>query len=156
MHISFAYPSMKFTFSYPDINPGGSYYTFSFHLKKDIDCLFLVEDKERFTRRPVIWKKEMLNQADVEFFRDNKSTVHEFALSISRTEYSEEDKDRDCVHYPTKEYQTYADCDQDYVKRTLPSDLVPFWNADKVSQATSFWTSDDTKISNKAFMDTGF
>ena len=47
MYISFAYPSMKFTFSYPDIKPGGSYYTFSFHLKRDIDCRFLLEGKER-------------------------------------------------------------------------------------------------------------
>ena len=59
------------------------------------------------------------------------------------------------MHYPTKEYQTYADCDQDYVRRTLPSDLVPFWNADNISQATSFWKDEDTEIYKKAFMDTG-
>ena len=58
------------------------------------------------------------------------------------------------MHYPTKEYQTYADCDQDYVRRTLPSDLVPFWNVDNISQASSFWESDKKEIWQKANADT--
>ena len=74
---------------------------------------------------------------------------------LSRTEYSEEDKERDCVHYPTKDYQTYADCDQDYVRRTLPSDLVPFWNVDNISQASSFWESENEEILQKAIADSG-
>ena len=74
---------------------------------------------------------------------------------LSRTEHSEEDKERDCVHYPTKEYQTYADCDQDYVRRTLPSDLVPFWNVDNISQATSFWTSEHKETSERALAVSG-
>ena len=156
MYISFAYPSMKFTFSYPDIKPGGSYYTFSFHLKRNIDCRFLLEGKERFTRRSVIWNQDISDQADFVFSGNSNPSVYEFALSISRTEHSEEDKQRDCVNYPTKDYRTYADCDQDYVRRTLPSDLVPFWNVDNISQASSFWESEDAAIFKKAFMDTGF
>ena len=58
------------------------------------------------------------------------------------------------MHYPTKEYQTYADCDQDYVRRTLPSDLVPFWNVDNISQASSFWESENKEIWQKANADT--
>ena len=58
------------------------------------------------------------------------------------------------MHYPTREYQTYADCDQDYVRRTLPSDLVPFWNVDNISQASSFWESDNKEIWQKANADT--
>ena len=59
------------------------------------------------------------------------------------------------MNYPTKEYQTYADCDQDYVRRTLPSDLVPFWNADNISQASSFWESENKEIYEKTIMDSG-
>ena len=83
LHITFAYPSIKFTISYPDINPG-AYYTLSFHLKKDIDCRLLLEDKERFTRRPTMWRKEIIinDQADFEFSGKNESHVHEFLLSI--------------------------------------------------------------------------
>ena len=84
MYIAFAYPSMKFTFSFPDIIPGGSYYTLAFYLKKNIPCRLLLEDKNRFTRRSVIWKKEIVfnDPAVIESSRNNESAVYEFALSI--------------------------------------------------------------------------
>ena len=75
---------------------------------------------------------------------------------LSRTEHSEEDKQRNCVHYPTLEYQTYAECDQDYVRRTLPSDLVPFWNVDNISQASSFYERNgNEEIWQRALTDIG-
>ena len=82
MYIAFAYPSMKFTFSIPYVIPGGSFYTFAIFLKKNIPCRLLLEDKERFTKRPVTWTKEFIDQADFEFSGNNESTVYEFALSI--------------------------------------------------------------------------
>ena len=83
IYIAFAYPLIKFTFSFPDIIPRGSYYTFSFHLKKNIPCRLLLEDKERFTRRPVNWEKRIFNDpADFEFSKNNESSVFEFALTL--------------------------------------------------------------------------
>ena len=79
-----------------------------------------------------------------------------FLYISSRTEHSEEDKQRDCVHYPTKDYQTYAECDQEYVRRTLPSDLVPFWNAENLSQASSFWENENEEIHQRALTNLGF
>ena len=73
---------------------------------------------------------------------------------LSQSEHSEEDKQRDCVHYPTKDFQTYADCDQDYVRKILPSDLVPFWNADNITQASSFWENEE--IRQRALANIGF
>ena len=86
MYIAFAYPSMKFTFSIHDISPGESYYSFFFKLKKNIPCRLFLEDKNRFTIRPVTWKKEIIydNQAEFEFSGNGneKSKVYEFTLSI--------------------------------------------------------------------------
>ena len=84
LYMAFSYPSIKFTFSFPDIIPGGSYYTLFFTLKKNIPCQLLLEDKERFTKRPVIWTKEINDHdpAKFEFPKNNDSTVYEFALSI--------------------------------------------------------------------------
>ena len=59
------------------------------------------------------------------------------------------------MNYPTREYQTYADCDQDYVRRTLPSDLVPFWNVDNISQASSYWESENEDALQSARADSG-
>ena len=84
LYISFFYPSIKFTFSFPDIIPGGSYYTLFVELKKNIPCQLLLEDKERFTRRPVIWKKEIndYDPAKFDFLGNNETTGYQFALSI--------------------------------------------------------------------------
>ena len=84
MYIAFAYPFIKFTFSFPDIIPRGSYYTFSFTLTKNITCRLLLEDKERFTRRSLIWKNEVIvnDLVDFELSRNNDSSVYEFALSL--------------------------------------------------------------------------
>ena len=83
-HISFAYPSMKFSFSIPNISPGESLYSFYLLINKSIPCRLLVEDKNRFTRRPVTWKREIIfdNQAEFEFSGDEESKVYEFSLSI--------------------------------------------------------------------------
>ena len=75
---------------------------------------------------------------------------NECVTLVSRTVHSTEDVNRDCVHYPTREHRTYADCDQDFVKKTLPEDLVPFWNVDNISSASSFWNDKDSKKYRKA------
>ena len=33
-----------------------------------------------------------------------------------------------CVNYPNKQFKTFADCDQDFIRRQLPPDFKPFWN----------------------------
>ena len=84
LYISFFYPSIKFTFSFPDIIPGASYYALFVELTKNIPCQLLLEDKERFTKRPVIWKKENndYDPAKFEFAGNNETTGYQFALSI--------------------------------------------------------------------------
>ena len=75
---------IKFTFAFPDINAEELYYVFGFHLNKNIPCRLLLEDKERFTRRPVIWAKEINNHdpAEYDFSRSNESTVYDLALTL--------------------------------------------------------------------------
>ena len=84
LYIAYSYPSIKFTFSFPDLILGAAYYNFGFYLEKNIPCRLLLEDKERFTRRPVIWTKEINvnDPAEFEFSGRKQSTVYEFALSI--------------------------------------------------------------------------
>ena len=86
IYTSYAYPMIKFTFAFPDIKDLGlgSYYEFTIDLKKNIPCRLLLEDKERFTRRPVIWAKEINNHdpAEFDFPKSNESTVYDLALTL--------------------------------------------------------------------------
>ena len=37
--------------------------------------------------------------------------------------YSPEDPAHPCVEYPTQRFRSYAECDEDFVRRSLPSGL---------------------------------
>ena len=56
---------------------------------------------------------------------------------FSQEEYSPEDLANPCVNYPTEQYESYADCDEQFVRRSLPVGLRPFWAVDNISEATN-------------------
>ena len=61
----------------------------------------------------------------------------ELKTRFSQEEYSPEDPANPCVNYPTKEYDSYTDCDDHFVRRSLPPGLNPFWAVYNLSQATN-------------------
>ena len=61
---------------------------------------------------------------------------------ISQEEYSPEDPANPCVNYPTEEYESYADCDDHFVRSFLPPGLKPFWTVDNISEATNTFDLD--------------
>ena len=61
---------------------------------------------------------------------------------ISQEEYSAEDPANPCANYPTEEYESYADCDDHFVRSFLPPGLKPFWTVDNISQATDTFNID--------------
>ena len=44
------------------------------------------------------------------------------------------------MDYPTEVYSSYADCDDDFVRKSLPPGLVPFWAVDNISLASNNFT----------------
>ena len=69
-------------------------------------------------------------------------------IIYSQEEYSPEDPANPCVNYPTEEYESYAECDDHFVRRSLPPGLKPFWTVDNISEATNNF-SIDTNQSRK-------
>ena len=58
-------------------------------------------------------------------------------IICSQEEYDPEDPANPCTNYPTEEFPSYAACGEEFVKRSLPPDLQPFWSVDNISRATS-------------------
>ena len=59
----------------------------------------------------------------------------------------EEDKSKNCVNYPHEKYETYSDCEDDFVASNLPPGIVPIWftnNTDEVT--TSFHEENITNL----------
>ena len=46
------------------------------------------------------------------------------------------------MNYPTGEYESYADCDDHFVRSFLPPGLKPFWTVDNITHATDIFTLD--------------
>ena len=67
------------------------------------------------------------------------NSVYIFFIN-SQEEYSPEDPANPCVNYPTEEYESYADCDDHFIRSFLPPGLKPFWNVDNISEATDTFT----------------
>ena len=47
------------------------------------------------------------------------------------------------MNYPTEEYESYADCDDHFVRSFLPPGLKPFWTVDNISEATNIFYFDN-------------
>ena len=69
------------------------------------------------------------------------NSVYIFFIN-SQEEYSPEDPANPCSNYPTEEYESYADCDDHFVRSFLPPGLKPFWTVDNISEATDTFTLD--------------
>ena len=59
--------------------------------------------------------------------KDDEDIIKEYFVTFSQEEYSPEDPANPCVNYPTEEYSSYTDCDDDFVRMSLPPGLKPFW-----------------------------
>ena len=69
--------------------------------------------------------------------------------NYSQEEYSPEDPANPCVNYPTEEYESYADCDDKFIRKFLPPGFKPFWTVDNISEATV--ASFDTELHDELY-----
>ena len=96
----------------------------------------------------------------IQFKKDENNTMKEYYITFrwvlfleylalyrvfifSQEEYSPEDPANPCADYPTEEYESYADCDDHFVRSFLPPGLKPFWTVDNISEATDKFNLDD-------------
>ena len=49
----------------------------------------------------------------------------------------EEDISKNCVNYPHEKYETYSDCDDDFVASNLPQGIPPIWFANNTEEVTT-------------------
>ena len=76
-------------------------------------------------------------------------------IFFSQTEYSPKDETQNCANYPTENYASYDDCYGDFINQTL-FDLVPFWVAENLDEASSFYTINRTyNQASKFYADMG-
>ena len=58
-------------------------------------------------------------------------------LSLSQAIDLEEDPNKQCKNYPYKNFKTYKECDDFYMKQELKKyQLIPFWSTNNLSSVT--------------------
>ena len=55
------------------------------------------------------------------------------------------------MNYPTEEYQSYADCDDHFVRSFFPPGLKPFWTVDNISEATDTYDFENDELYDELY-----
>ena len=60
-----------------------------------------------------------------------------YMVDINQRVFVEEDPSSNCRDYPNQEYQSYQECDNQFMRKTLPAELTPIWITDHVDSITT-------------------
>ena len=63
-------------------------------------------------------------------------------VNIKKTVFAEEDPSQTCRNYPTSEFESYAECDDKYMKKKIEEiapgkNLTPVWMTENLDTVTS-------------------
>ena len=61
-----------------------------------------------------------------------------FAVKLKRNVHMAEDPGKNCVDYPNKGFESYNECDDQFLVKALPAEIVPVWATDNKSLVTRF------------------
>ena len=62
--------------------------------------------------------------------RDNFSQLKTFGLSLKQSHYSDQDAKINCINYPTKNFDSFQDCDENFTFEEMKKiGVMPFWAA---------------------------
>ena len=65
----------------------------------------------------------------------------QYTVDISESVFVEEDPSKRCRVYPTKEHQSYRECDDQFMKdlvSTFDPPITPVWLTEDLNQVTTF------------------
>ena len=59
---------------------------------------------------------------------NNLNTITSYGLSLKQSHYSDQDKEANCINYPTKKFNSFQDCDEEFVNAEMQKiGVMPFW-----------------------------
>ena len=93
----------------------------------------MIEDINIFANRPVQQNNGFFT-GDKIFLKqkiDGGGLFRAFSIEFSQNVFVEQDSSKNCKNYPNMQFESYSDCDQDFVRRSLQDvyTLQPYWAA---------------------------
>ena len=116
------------------------YFLITIRQVSGVGIWLVVEDRlKSVSKRPLKTLEESFKGYPLWIKNLNQEKYVSNLFKISQTIYSTRDANNPCVIYPTNQYKSYDDCDQDYVldtlKKTTPG-LKPFWAVRNLNDTT--------------------
>ena len=58
-------------------------------------------------------------------------------VDITQRVFVEEDPSNNCRDYPNQEYESYQECDDQFMRNIIPAELTPIWITDNVERVST-------------------
>ena len=69
---------------------------------------------------------------------DSLNTIKTFGLSLKQSHYSEQDEKINCINYPSKKFDSFKECDENFTFEEMQKiGVMPFWAAKDNMNVTS-------------------
>ena len=126
------------------------YLTFSFYGKKNITSVQVIPYGRHLIGPRDFFHYYLYSTGDA--IISEEGHLKRYAVEISENIYVEEDKDKHCREYPNEEYESFGDCDHEYLKMICKKhDIYPVWlNNDFTNTTTRFVLSEEEQSRLKA------
>ena len=114
---------------------------FNFNIIENIGVSLFIEDKTKHLSKRTL-KSNMLSYMGPQIQIDDlkNSFIIKTMISLQQFINSEEDASNKCRVYPNEKYQSYQECDEEFVYNKIKEkyDVVPFWSTNNMSEVTSY------------------
>ena len=130
------YPHNCYTLDISNHTRGKLVQTISFFFKSsnEKEVKMLVQGKGIETSRDV-YDNMLLASGD--YIKTKPGKRYKFVLKINQKVFVEEDKSKNCRNYPNEDFESYAACDDRYMKSLCDAaGLSPIWRADDINEVT--------------------
>ena len=106
----------------------------------DLKVSFAIEDKERSLLKRRLKSDVDAYDGPLLVLNHGQSKIYqEYFVTLSQRINLEIDSGINCLNYPSKEFHSYRDCDEDYVYNQMKHTykIMPFWAAKTLDEVTS-------------------
>ena len=115
--------------------------TYVLHQLSEFKAVLTLEDRNQISVRPIT-NAFFKNLGDkIELFQNNPSNYKavSYGISFKKIIYNLEDKSQGCVTYPTSAFQSYWNCDYNFINKYLRNAFKNLFKHSTVQQqATTF------------------
>ena len=104
--------------------------TFLLRNLSEFDIKILVEDKELLScNRQIMQHQLLFSGDDIRLEKSKKFIGRSYSIAFTKTEFVEKDTTKNCKIYPNEDFESYKECDDEFIKEAYKefNGTLPAW-----------------------------